>query len=410
MVGSVKRRRNKTGWLVGAGVSFAIISMVLAACSTGSRRAAGPRAVSASASVGNGKGEIHLHQAVSRAGREGYAGSAACTPCHQEEAAQLSSPHARTLARVDAAEHAARFNLGAHLFDPVHRLTYGVKMSGDRCVLTVSDGAETHEVPAEYAFGSGVIGVTYVTRRNDASAELRLTHYTAANRWDFTPSQGVGARINSQAGQVLDPRGEETCFRCHTTALVKENGRLDLERSILGVGCESCHGPGKAHIKAVEAGEKDSGMTRLSDLRDRVSKELCGHCHRAQAPPGAQEEYLAVQLPRLQGLALARTACFTKGKVSCVTCHDPHRDSTKVTRAQYNAKCVSCHGSAEAAQVQCPSAPRGDCVSCHMPAQDVGMPTGVRFRTHWIKVWREAARERESPTAAGPGSRPGSAP
>ena len=41
---------------------------------------------------------------------------------------------------------------------------------------------------------------------------------------------------------------------------------------------------------------------------------------------------------------------------------------------------------------------------------DLGMPTGVRFRTHWIKVWREAARERESPTAAGPGSRPGSAP
>ncbi len=95
------------------------------------------------------------------------------------------------------------------------------------------------------------------------------------------------------------------------------------------------------------------------------------------------------QMPRLQALALSLSGCSKKGGVTCMTCHNPHQDAGATPRATYNAQCVSCHNPSTPTHQSCPEQPAGDCVSCHMPAQDVGMPTSPKFRTHWIKVWRE---------------------
>ena len=81
------------------------------------------------------------------------------------------------------------------------------------------------------------------------------------------------------------------------------------------------------------------------------------------------------------------SGCFKVGHVTCVSCHDVHQNADDTPRQVYNQRCMSCHTPGRADQKSCPPRPTGDCVSCHMPAQDVGMPTAPKFRTHWIKTW-----------------------
>ena len=143
------------------------------------------------------------------------------------------------------------------------------------------------------------------------------------------------------------------------------------------------------HIAAVKRADRDIHMPRLTRVRDRISIELCGQCHRSPLTSDAQDPAIGTQLPRMQGLALTRSACFRKsgGRLSCITCHDPHRDADRTSHAEYNAICSSCHHPSPARQVVCRAQPQGDCISCHMPAQAVVLPTRPQFRTHWIKVW-----------------------
>jgi hypothetical protein len=220
--------------------------------------------------------------------------------------------------------------------------------------------------------------------------ELRISYYRRPGTWSFTPGQQPQYSVNTPVGQRVSDSDLIACVNCHTTAAVVENDRAVPEESVLGVGCEACHGPGKDHIQAVKAGSRDLRMARLSNERERATVELCGSCHRTQATGGDPHSPTTQgQLPRLQGPALALSRCFKEsgGKLTCLTCHDPHRDSTAITRAEYNADCVRCHGGASPSQPQCPRAPTGDCVNCHMPAQPAAMPTNPVFHTHWIKVW-----------------------
>jgi hypothetical protein len=156
------------------------------------------------------------------------------------------------------------------------------------------------------------------------------------------------------------------------------------------VTCEACHGPGREHIAAARRHDRDLKMAHLAGLRAEISIELCGQCHRSPASNRRDDDPMAeTQLARLQGFALAQSACFRKsgGNLSCVTCHDPHRDADRTGHAVYDARCQSCHHDPAAHQSVCKAQPQGDCVSCHMPAQEVQLPTRPKFRNHWIRVW-----------------------
>jgi hypothetical protein len=155
--------------------------------------------------------------------------------------------------------------------------------------------------------------------------------------------------------------------------------------------------------------ERDLRITRFAPLRERISLELCGRCHRAPGSVDVSDPVNAAQLARFQAQALSMSACFRKSeaRLSCVTCHDPHRDAEPAASTGYNRRCAGCHAAAGLPvpfrRRSCPVAPRGDCVACHMPVQEVAMPSRPRFRTHWIKVWEKTA------PAGGGGDRQGSA-
>lgn len=327
--------------------------------------------------------------AVAPEGRQLYAGSAACVGCHPAQASQASSRHARTLSPVSLNREQGRFRGPCNVVDPLEGTRYDTGVRGDRCVLRAYDAGRDLETSADYAFGAGQVGVTYVSRKPGRSLQLRLSWY-AKHGWAFTPGLGSGSTSTGPLGEDLDERAEAACFSCHTTVLVRRPKGLDLGQSILSVGCESCHGPGRAHIEAAQRGDTDLRMVRLAPRRPEVTRFICAACHRSPSAPSSSDPAQDPSLPRLQNVALSLSRCAQEAQVSCMTCHDPHRNADETPRASYNAACRSCHPTpGTEGKPACPVKPKGDCISCHMPAQEIGLPNGHRFRNHWIKVWEE---------------------
>ncbi|HEX4600777.1 MAG TPA: hypothetical protein VH116_05230 [Gemmatimonadales bacterium] len=91
---------------------------------------------------------------------------------------------------------------------------------------------------------------------------------------------------------------------------------------------------------------------------------------------------------------LERSKCFRASQMTCVTCHDVHREQRDV--AELASRCLTCH-----TPQSCGLFPRhgqalvGRCVDCHMPAltsttifaTSRGQQLRVQVRTHWIKVY-----------------------
>jgi DmsE family decaheme c-type cytochrome len=146
--------------------------------------------------------------------------------------------------------------------------------------------------------------------------------------------------------------GSEMCMECHEEvglAFKKTiHGRLaDFELKGYPSGCESCHGPGSAHIEE----EDPEKIVRLKDLSPGEAGEICMNCHRS----GMQMNW-AGSTHDLSG-------------VSCTSCHDPHAVAKNQLTTKDPDLCYSCHAD-KRAQVNFPShhpirEKKMNCSSCH---------------------------------------------
>jgi len=81
------------------------------------------------------------------------------------------------------------------------------------------------------------------------------------------------------------------CQECHTTGFSKPGGFPAGGEALRDVGCESCHGPGGAHVKA--DAKKKGNILALADKCDScVILQICGSCHDDQNDPGFEFEVL----------------------------------------------------------------------------------------------------------------------
>lgn len=147
--------------------------------------------------------------------------------------------------------------------------------------------------------------------------------------------------------------GSETCSACHADVFEAMQGGAhaiapgwDAETA-----CESCHGPGEAHV---ESGGEASTIVNLGELPPLEASAACVTCHKRQ------ESHFKV------GQSIHRL-----GDVGCNDCHSPHSSAEGMLETPASELCASCH-QAIALQFELPRShpldDQGDgCVSCHNP-------------------------------------------
>jgi cytochrome c554/c'-like protein len=218
--------------------------------------------------------------------------------------------------------------------------------------------------------------------------ELRMSYLPARRTSFVTPGQHwtdfgpLGRRWERPVAQ--------RCFGCHVTVL--SDSYMTPEERFLGVGCEACHGPGQAHVAAFQAGKGPGPIEAFHGWGASRLNALCGQCHRTEQQVDRSDHFAVEQTQRMQPYGLMKSACFQKSgdRLSCVTCHDPHRNA-ETAPASYERVCRSCHGG-KAGSTVCPVNQNSGCVRCHMPSRELGFVPGLAMADHWIRVYPHSSR------------------
>lgn len=332
-----------------------------------------------------------------------YVGDGACKPCHAREFESHSlTPHARTVRRLARDEKLAEFHSRVELVDEAAQAVYRLQPAGDANRLVAFRPDKTERVVPHWLFGSGTHAQTYVAEGPERYIELRLSYYPPVKKWNLTPGQARIDATQTALGQVYTPLGVASCFGCHSTVLVGTPEKLDFQRSLLNVGCESCHGGGRAHVESalkLAKGEKLAALLRPEAPRGEKVMELCGSCHRSLENFQDGDPRLESQLARFPGAALMRSRCYTQsnGQLDCSSCHNPHQRASTDPKS-YDAACGKCHIRAE--HTACTAGKTERCVSCHMPKQSIARKLPLAFHNHWIKVWDELSGSAARPAAS----------
>ncbi|MDQ6664217.1 MAG: cytochrome c family protein [Acidobacteriota bacterium] len=325
-----------------------------------------------------------------------YAGSAACASCHPAESFhQLASAHAGALFR--ATDHPALKALPRELKlvrPPTYRFQFS--RSSTAMKVRIQDSTGAMDLPLEWAFGAGRQAITFVTRVNkDWYVEHYGSFYPALRAYAATPGQSAiqPTSLPEAAGviyKIKDPAtGIAGCFECHSTGPVWFDPDGEVHLTEPGVHCESCHGPGEAHVKSpTRHRPEDPGKFSAVRLND-----FCGKCHRPPAAKGVTIDWNYAWNVRHQPVYLSESPCFKKsgGALSCLTCHDAHESAGKKPVAYYNAKCSVCHAEGNRPPNRvCLKRQPANCIDCHMPLVSPQPP--LRFTNHWIGIYAAGAK------------------
>ena len=301
------------------------------------------------------------------------------------------------------------------------------------------DGKETNVVEKEINFvlGSGNHSRTYLHQGPDGRlTELPVGWYAEKKGyWAMNPGYD---RPDQE-----DFRRQITyqCMFCHNGYPQIEEGAdaagtAPAFRGTVpnGIDCQRCHGPGRAHIQAMQSGKTPEGtIVNPARLSRERQLELCMQCHLETTSfrlPSAITRYtrgifsyrpgepladysLHFDKPPKSGnddkfeiahaaYRLRQSACFQKSNPSmlCTTCHNPHDIPRGEAAARhYTAVCLRCH--ADLVQKLVASnrhTASQDCTGCHMPKRRTDDVVHVVMTDHYIQR-RKPARDLLPPLA-----------
>lgn len=346
----------------------------------------------------------------------GFAGSASCIECHEETYQAWSGSH-HDLAMQVASEDTVLGDFDDASFTHSGVTSRFFERDGGFFVDAEGPDGRMAEFEIRYTFG-----VENLQQYLIGFPGGRLQCLTIA--WDTRPSeQGGGRWFHLYPDQRILPGDplhwtgryqtwNGMCAECHSTNLQK---RYDADADTyattwdeVDVSCETCHGPGKAHVEWAEEAKRKgvpaSGPHRLvvdsntGDSRHQI--DVCAPCHsrrhRVSGEDRAGRPFLDDFMPVTlrEGLyhangqvqeevyvygSFLQSRMYHRG-VRCRDCHDPH---SLQLLAKGNALCVRCHN--QLADPRFPTMvrksydtpehhfhpagkPGTECVDCHMPA------------------------------------------
>ncbi len=287
----------------------------------------------------------------------------------------------------------------------------------------------------EYAIGAGENGISFAVRRGNHLFQAPLSYYAAARKWDLSPGF-------EETGEGFGRPIYEACIVCHAGRAQAVPGREGLYRDPpfreLAIGCENCHGPGQLHIAEKVRGSRalpDTSIVNPARLPRRLAEDICMQCHQAGDArvllPGKQYGDFRPGIPLVRTLAIfgltnrTRQAdllehhesiklskCYraTGGKLSCLTCHNPHEQPGRLDAPQYfRARCLGCHDERSCRldlAVRQRGSPVDNCIGCHMPKRNVERIAHAALTNHRIPV-RPGTAATTADASASPSDLPG---
>jgi hypothetical protein len=297
-------------------------------------------------------------------------------------------------------------------FTPAHALVYDSALdyyykpywANDSLYIMefrVENGDTVHKriQKVDYVVGSGQHTNSHIFNTNGYLYQAPITFYTQKHRWDLAPGFEKGA--SSRFRRLI----ELECMSCHNGypdfVSNSENKYVSVKT---GIDCERCHGPGSLHVQERQTSlpvdtskGPDYSIVNPGRLSTELQNNVCQRCHLQGIAvlndgktfydfhPGMKlSEVMNVFMPEYEGAQdkmimashverMKKSQCYLQsGKMSCITCHNPHVSVKFTPRTQYLNACQSCHGNTngqhqctESAQVR--ATKNNDCVTCHMP-------------------------------------------
>ncbi len=358
----------------------------------------------------------NLHDSVD------YVGMQTCRSCHQNiYETYIHTGMGKSFDHATMTKSSAKFDKHAIVYDPDSDFYY--KPFWQDSVLYIKEfrlenGDTTHSRTERisYVIGSGQHTNSHLINENGYVTQAPITFYTQDGKWDMAPGFEGGA--NSRFSRIIATE----CMTCHNHlpdhVAGSENKYTAVPR---GIECERCHGPGEVHVREKLAGNiidtskyVDYSIVNPVNLPVELEIDICQRCHLQGTAvlnegkdffdfrPGMKlNEVMNVFLPRYtnshdkfimasQADRMRLSKCFTVGKMSCTTCHNPHHSIEATTTDTYNNACKNCHTKTDRELCSAPKAERiakqDNCVDCHMPKSgSIDIPH-VRITDHAVGV------------------------
>ena len=373
--------------------------------------------------------------------RRDYVGDAVCARCHQDLVESYhKTAHYITSQVANKDTIVGNFSPGANTMSTGNpNLSFRMDARGDDFFQTAiwatpsdsaSDSASSSPAPGtrtrterlDLVIGSGGKGQSYLYWRENQLFQLPVGYSTVLHQWINGPGYKDGT-ANFERGIIA------RCLECHATYFDAvfpgpEFNMYDTGNFVLGISCERCHGPGRAHAEsyASKSPARAAGtIVNPAKLSPARRADICAQCHGGQGereilpafayvPGQPLEKYIDlgpidsaadVDVHGKQGKLLMKSRCFqASADMNCSTCHDVHK--TEPDLAAMSQHCLSCHKvEASATHAKVGAEIAKNCIDCHMPtleskvvSLDVnGQKVRPRFRTHWIKIYSESERQ-----------------
>jgi DmsE family decaheme c-type cytochrome len=200
--------------------------------------------------------------------------------------------------------------------------------------------------------------------------------------------------------------GSDTCAVCHSEIAeglgTTNHGRAADPRSpAASQGCETCHGPGQAHVDDDAKGN----IRKFGELTPQARSEVCLTCHNRSNHAGwegsthearnlscttchsvhspqsferqlvnATEKELCATCHRVQYTKTERAVAHMpvrEGKMTCSSCHNPHGSISNVKQLRAGTSvaelCMTCHQEMRAPVIYEHAPVKENCATCHDP-------------------------------------------
>ncbi|MGP0068921.1 MAG: multiheme c-type cytochrome, partial [Isosphaeraceae bacterium] len=365
----------------------------------------------------------------------GYVGDAACIRCHAEIAETYRQhPMGRSLSSIDEAPATVDDVADGRVLFEADGLEYAIERRDGRVFHqeTRRDSSgrviARNEAQVRFVLGSGNQGASFLIDRDGFLFQSPIGWYSRERRWDLSP----GYRKNNPH---FDRPVLSTCLYCHANRVEPVKGTMSRYRPPIfrgqAIGCERCHGPGELHLKHPGLVDgRDTTIVNPAALEPSRRDAVCEQCHlmgqQRVVKLDRQDDDFRPGLPfssvwsvfeRTSGADADRfvgqveqmheSRCFrdSRGRLGCISCHDPHRRPSAEERVGYfRERCLECHADRGCRLPEATRREQGrgdDCTTCHMPRLKTSDIAHVAATNH--RIPRQAGEENHPSTGTAEG-------